>query len=205
LPKFPPEVLRKRLDNEEQELAAKGYEFSKEDVWKETEVVGERPEKIPVARKYSLSIKARGFWKPKSNAPPKPIWDHKVLLYVLDTYPFISKSTGVPLRAIWLTPLFHPNIANGVEAKGTGFVCWPVLKDKWTHLDTLYGIVRGLQILVENPNLGDTEEDRPLRFDECQAAYKWFRENPRVLSSPKILEEEPSRSSGAGKREEPKG
>jgi hypothetical protein len=194
LAKFPPDVLRKRLDNEEKELADKSYQFSKEEVWKEIEVLGERPEKLPVAKKYSLSIKARGFWRLNPSAPPKPIWDHKFLLYVLDSYPFISKSTGVPLRATWLTPLFHPNIANGVEARGTGFVCWPVLKDKWTHLDTLYGIVRGLQILVENPNIGDREEDRPLRFDECQAAYRWFRENPSVLSSPKILEEQSAES-----------
>jgi hypothetical protein len=199
LPKFPSEVLKKRLDNEEKELAAKGYQLSKEDVWKEIEVVGERPESIPAARKYSLLIKARGFWRPRPGAPPKPIWEHKVLLYVLDSYPFISKGTGVPLRAIWLTPIFHPNIANGVEAKGTGFVCWPVLKDKWTHLDTLYGIVRGLQILIENPNLGDSEEDRPLRFDECQAAYRWFRENPQALSAPKILGEDASRPSEAAK------
>jgi hypothetical protein len=148
LPRLPREVLERRLDAEERQLAESGYEFSKEDVWKEIEIDEKSTrirEKLRIARKYRITIDARGFQKIGNSVSAQPIWSHRVLLYVLDTYPFQDVRAGLPIRATWLTPIFHPYIDNGIEVGGTGGIDW------FPKSLLLHDIVVGLRTLVESP------------------------------------------------------
>lgn len=186
MPKLPRPVLEKRLDNEESELAAKGYKFTGEDLWKEQEVatVAGR-DRVSVARRYEVSLRAKGFMRREKNVPPTEFWDHEAWIYVLDSYPFPSDRSklGAPFRITWLTPIFHPNISPGIKAGDEGIVCWELLK-QWKKLDTLYGIVKGTQLLVEHPYTLS-----PLRFEICRDAALWFDRNKAALEGPKILRE----------------
>lgn len=186
MPELPQPILERRLNNEEAELAAKGYKFTKEDLWKEQQVTtvagGER---LSVAKRYEISLRARGFLRREKNAPPAEFWDHQAWLYVLRSYPFPSDRSrlGAPFRIVWLTPIFHPNISPGIKGGGEGIVCWELLK-QWSKLDTLYGIVKGSQLLVEHPYTMS-----PLRFDICKDAALWFDRNKAALEGPRILRE----------------
>lgn len=188
MPKLPRYKLEERLNNEEEILKGKGTYFSRADIWKELEITSYtrviQTERLFVAREYTVDLKAKGFVRSSLEPTPRNLWDHKADIYILDSYPYPTdrSEVGAPVRILWLTPIFHPNIRNGLEAGGDGAICW-LLMTEWTNLDTLYGIVRGLELLIESPNTAS-----PLRDSESLAAAKWFKEQMPVLKGPKILE-----------------
>ncbi len=172
------------MANEEKDLKEKGYSFKAEGVWSDvviTSIGG--TESLPVARKYEVELKASGLGRKARTAEPTQLRNHRAIVYVLDSYPYPTDKSkvGAPVRIVWLTPIFHPNISPGLEAKGQGVVCWGIMKE-WTNLDTLFGIVKGLELLIEHPNTKS-----PLKIDECQDAAKWFDQNKKALQGPKIV------------------
>jgi len=188
MPSLPRPILEKRLDNEEKELAEKGYRFKREDVWAEREIATVAgKDKVKVARRYEISLKAKGFVRGEKGSPPTEFWDHEAWMYILQSYPFPLASgenrLGAPFRLTWLTPIFHPNISSGIKAGGEGIVCWDLFK-QWKTLDNLYVIVKGSQLLIEHPYTLS-----PLRFESCRDAAFWFDRNKAALEGPKILRE----------------
>lgn len=184
MPELPRPILERRLANEEAELSAKGYKFTAKDMWRDERITAVRgPENLAVAKRYEVLLKARGFAREDKNARPTELWDHEAWVYILRSYPFPSDRSplGAPFRIVWLTPIFHPNIARGIRVGGEGIVCWGLLK-QWSKLDTLYGIVKGSELLVEHPYTLD-----PLRFESCRDAALWFDRNKEALEGPKIL------------------
>ncbi len=175
MPKLPKNILERRLDNEEKDLKSRGYSFQAEGVWKDM-IIGSiaGTETLPVARKYEVEVFAKGFVRVPKEAEPKELPKHKTRLYILEAYPYPTDKSdvGAPVRIVWLTSIFHPNISPGMEAKGKGIVCWGIMKE-WTNLDTLYGIVKGLELLIEHPNVKS-----PLNIPECLDAAKWFANRP---------------------------
>ncbi len=170
--------LLRVLENEEEELNEQGYKFSKVDFFddKNEFTYLEVPtvyglETVPVVRKYRiLNLKALGYWFDHAQRLVQ-YWDHKVDIYILRSYPLPDDRLRfrAPVRIVWLTPIFHPNIAPGSEYGGTGVVCWGMLK-KWTQRNTLLSLLEGLKLLVENPDPTDPIYNPSI----CLEAAKYF-------------------------------
>lgn len=178
MPKLPRALLERRLKNEEEELRSKGYSFHSNALWADVNiptVLGR--ETVPVAYRYDVSLKAKGLVKHSKNDDPSIIEDHQVQIFILDSYPYPNpdRRLGAPFRMLWVSPIFHPNIAQGTSADGPGIVCWDLLKTA-TKLDTLLGILLGLESLIGHPNTKS-----PLRFEQCVDAAKWFDVHPEYL------------------------
>lgn len=180
---LPLPILKKRLQNEEEELIREGYEFSVDDFIDNPQqfivYTTSGREEITAVRRYRIKIYARGYEKRNGNIVTRDV--HETYIYILRHYPLTLKlpcksnyeckkmnEKGAPVRFQWITPIFHPNISNGLEAGGHGVVCWALLA-KWTPQLNLLGIVKGLASLVENPNPRDA-----LIFPECKEAAKWL-------------------------------
>lgn len=175
MPRLPMPLLKKRLLREEQELKENGYSFNVVDL-----STGERgrlikvpttegEEFVEVVKRYRFIIKARGYEKtPEGEIRPRDT--HEFYLYVLRHYPFSDPSSrfGAPIRFKWLTPIFHPNISNGVLAGGKGIVCWHILEN-WMTSMSLLSVLKGIKFLVEKPNLSDY-----LIFPETREAAMWY-------------------------------
>jgi ubiquitin-protein ligase len=180
MPKLPRALLERRLKNEEEELRSKGYSFRSRSVWAEANiptVLGQ--ETVPVAYAFDVRLKAKGLVRPNPNDDPSVLEEHEAQLSILESYPYVTDKSrlGAPFRLLWTSPIFHPNIAQGTSAGGPGIVCWDLLKGLiWTNLDTLFGIVKGLELLIEHPNTKS-----PLRFEQCIDAAKWFDAHPDYL------------------------
>jgi len=173
--KLPMKLLLKRLENEEEELKTRGYKFSSDTyvngesgrTIKLTTIHGE--EVIEVVKRYRIIIHADGYEKVDSKIKERS--SHEVYIYILRHYPLPSPTKlGAPVRFQWITPIYHPNISNGVEAGGLGVVCWNIIKE-WIPSFTLPHIVEGLERLVESPNPDDA-----LLYPECREAATWVRE-----------------------------
>ena len=168
-------ILLKRLANEEKELRRLGYTFTVEDLHegergkklKISTVVGE--EEVEVVKRYRIKIRARGYEKRNGRIIPRN--EHETYIYVLRSYPLpvSSSKLGAPLRFTWITPIFHPNISNGIEAGGKGIVCWYILQE-WLTIINLLSVVKGLERLVENPNPDDA-----LNLPETREAAIWYK------------------------------
>jgi hypothetical protein len=171
MPKLPQTLLERRLDNEEEEVSSKGYSFKSTPVWADVgipSVAGQ--ENVPVARRYDVRLTAKGYSRQDKHTDPAPSSEHQAQVFILRAYPYPTDKSrlGAPFRVIWVSSIFHPNIAQGTSAGGSGIVCWDLLKT-WAKLDTLYGIVKGLELLIEHPNTKS-----PLNLPDCIAAAKWF-------------------------------
>lgn len=171
MPRLPQALLERRLRNEEEELRGKGYSFESTPIWNDVSiasVIGQ--ETVPVARRYDVRLKASGLTRQGIADDPTKISEHQAQVFILISYPYPTDKSqlGAPFRVVWLSSIFHPNIAKGVSTGGTGIVCWQLLKD-WTNLDTLFGIVKGLELLIEHPN-----PKSALNLEECKAAAKWY-------------------------------
>ena len=129
-------------------------------------------ETVPVVVKYIVKVKANGYYKPLLQKP-KPQKEHIFEVYVLRNYPFPDISgkrrLGAPIRLLWLSNIFHPNIAPGPGYGGTGVVCWEVLK-KWLKVFNLLTIIEGVKALIEEP-----EPDDPLLYPICKSAARWYK------------------------------
>ena len=173
--------LLKRLKNEERELLRNKYKITKYIYYNKkrefTEV--EVPtvyglEAIPVVVRYRINIWALGYELDPSNRV-RQRWNHTFDLYIMRNYPlpYTSRRLGAPIRIVWVTPIFHPNIAPGEDYGGTGVVCWNVFK-KWLPAMNLLSIVRGVENLVANPDPGDPIHNPPI----CLKAAEYFKNNP---------------------------
>ncbi|MEM4004042.1 MAG: ubiquitin-conjugating enzyme E2 [Desulfurococcaceae archaeon] len=137
-------------------------------------------EKVPAVVMYLFEIEALGYVLDASSNKVVPLSRHIFELYILRSYPFpMDRRLGAPLRIVWVTPIFHPNIAPGVEYEGTGVVCWRAFS-KWISTMNLKSILEGVKLLVENPNPDDPLRNPPI----CLEAARYFKENPppRILS-----------------------
>ncbi len=187
MPGFILRTLYNRLDNEERLLRRLPFAevLSKEDTCDlETDTCRKVTletifgvETLTVARIYRIRINARGYER-TSAGEIIPRNTHEFLLYILRSYPFPipSKKTkgGAPIRIVWLTPIFHPNIMPGLEGGGKGVVCWGVLQ-QWLPTMTLKDIVTGIKNLVEHPNIYDA-----ILSPETKEAAEWFRRRGEV-------------------------
>jgi len=182
MPLLPLSLLLKRLTHEERDLKEHNIWFARQDLYSNEEytmismptVAG--VESVPVVVKYTVKIEADGYYKPLLKKP-KPLKEHIFEIYILRNYPFPDTSRkyrlGAPIRLLWLSNIFHPNIAPGPSFGGTGVVCWYVLK-KWLKMFNLLTIIEGVKALIENP-----EPDDPLRYKICKAAAEWFNKKKR--------------------------
>jgi hypothetical protein len=176
--------LLERLKNEEQDVRNAGYEIvhrmeffnvKKGVEYKEVEVPTVYGiERIPAVVKYMIKMRAQGFVKGREKRVEQ-LWDHAFDLYVLRSYPFplATSRLGAPIRLVWVTPIFHPNIAPGADYGGTGVVCWRALV-KWTPIMNLLNVVEGVKQLVENPDPDDPIHNPPI----CLEAAEYFKKNP---------------------------
>jgi len=178
---LPLKRLLQRLNNEEEECRREGYEFTRINLLKENKpqkitvptVYGS--EKVSAIRRYTFNFRALGYWKQGSSITQ--YWDHMVDIYILRHYPYSDpdKRLGAPIRLVWLTPIFHPNIAPGVQYGGTGVVCWALLR-KTLKTINLLSIVKGLEYLVQNPEPNDPLVHPPI----CLEAARYFKEHPPI-------------------------
>lgn len=103
---------------------------------------------------------------PALAAPENAATVHRIRLAISDEYPYERP------RAVWLTPIFHPNIMDPADG---GFVCVKMLSS-WSFGSTLVSFVEGLEQLLRVPN-----PDSPLGTSSCLAAAAWYREHaPKV-------------------------
>ena len=189
---LPWDKLQRRLKAEEGELTKINIHFER--VYMDTymkfyRVYSGDLEELHVAVKYLVKLKARGYVLDRGNIESKN--EHEASIYVLRNYPYPDEKTGAPLRIFWESDIFHPNIAPGPRYGGTGLVCWKMIKE-WGKTFSLASLVKGLQLLVENPN-----PDDPLsRYPICVAAANFFKDNPHLtgvykpadLKGPKVVE-----------------
>jgi ubiquitin-protein ligase len=187
---FDPKDLKDRLNNEEKKametLREKfGLEIKSEDVWNYVVLpttLGE--ERVFVARRYLISLRARGYeYDRRLKMPKTRVW-HSFLLYILKSYPYPDTRLlfKAPFRVTWVSPIFHPNIMNGIEAGDKGIVCWDAFRKTLAPKIDISSIVIGIKFLIENPN-----PDNPL--SKCKEAAEWFKKHPELLKRPMIKKE----------------
>lgn len=182
-------ALLERLESEERQLRETGYKILQKQplyssFWRKEFKEVELPtvyglERVPAVIRYRFEIQAQGYVLDDILNKPTPIFRHIFDLYVLRSYPFpVARRLGAPVRIVWVSPIFHPNIAPGIESGGTGVVCWRALS-KGIATISLYNILQGVKSLVETPNPDDPLRNPPL----CLMAAKYFKENP----PPKVI------------------
>ena len=173
---LPEDKFQRRLKAEEEELKKAGIPFERSEINSVLQfpmVYSTAMEELNVAVKYYVQFKARGYILEGRTVKPKQ--EHEASIYVLRNYPYPDEKTGAPLRIFWESDIFHPNIVPGPRYGGTGLVCWKMIKE-WGKTFSLVSLIRGLQLLVENPN-----PDDPLsRYPTCVAAAQFFKENPQL-------------------------
>ncbi|MEM2173130.1 MAG: hypothetical protein QXS66_07830 [Thermoproteota archaeon] len=137
-------------------------------------------EEVEVVRTYEVEFEAPCYYRPREGADPLPLTTGVVRIYVLRWYPYYddSRRLGAPVRLVWLSPIFHPNIAPGERFGGNGVVCWNLLKASMTKM-SLIGIIEGLRVLISNPY-----PDDPISIPKiCKDAAEYFKKHP----PPKLL------------------
>jgi ubiquitin-protein ligase len=186
--------LLERLNNEEEEVKKAGYTIINRqeyfDIKKriEAEIIPVPTvygiEEVPAVVRYRYKINAQGYVKNLSGKIEQ-LWEHIFDLYILRSYPFplATSRLGAPIRIVWVTSIFHPNIAPGINYGGTGVVCWRAFT-KWTPILNMLNIVEGIKQLVENP-----EPDDPIRNPSiCLEAAEFFKRKttPKVVAKRKV-------------------
>jgi len=190
--------LLERLKNEEDEVRKAGYniihrlEFFNAKKGIEYKMI-EVPtvygiELVPVVIKYRFGVHAQGYVR-SDKGLVEQLWDHVFDLYVLRSYPFplATCRLGAPIRIVWITPIFHPNIAPGADYGGTGVVCWRAFT-KWTTIMNMLNIVEGVKQLIENPDPNDPIYNPPI----CLEAAEYFKRRPppKVIAKRKTKQEQ---------------
>ncbi len=115
---------------------------------------------------------------------PGPIWkngkvetkyEHELKIIITDAYPYQKPIVR------WKSDIFHPNI---MPPEDGGYVCTKLL-DKWTFNSTLSVFIKGIEVLLSNPN-----PKNPFENNECTKAAEHFNRNPyRPKRKPIIIEE----------------
>jgi ubiquitin-protein ligase len=176
---LPQDKLLKRLEREEQEMRQQGYEFTREEMWRPMSfpmVYSAGLETLDVALRYIVTFQARGFVLTKKGVEEQ--LTHTASIYVLRHYPYLDPKLGAPMRIFWESNIFHPNICPGPRYGGNGLVCWKMIRE-WGKTFSLATLVRGLQLLVENPNPDDPLSKIPI----CMQATAFFKDNPHLMGS----------------------
>jgi hypothetical protein len=176
--------LIERLKNEEDQVRKAGYgivhrqEFFNAEKGVEYRMVKVPTvygiEQVPAVIKYRYKLHAQGYVK-NERGQVEQLWEHMFDLYVLRSYPFplATSRLGAPIRIVWITPIFHPNIAPGVDYGGSGVVCWRAFI-KWTAMINMLNIVEGVKQLIENPEPNDPIRNPPI----CLEAAEYFKKRP---------------------------
>jgi ubiquitin-protein ligase len=176
---LPHEKLLKRLSREEKELNEQGLQFTRSEVWCMLNfpmIYSQGYEALDVAVKYTVNFNARGFILTKKGVIEQ--LNHTASIYVLRFYPYLDPKSGAPVRIFWESNIFHPNICPGPKYGGDGSVCWKMIRE-WGKNFSLATLVKGLQLLVENPNPDDALNRIPI----CVQAASFFKDNPHLTGS----------------------
>jgi len=160
MPELPFEIWKNRINNEIKNLVRLKVIERDSEVWHENNV------------ELLININAIGFFLGDYLDEIKviPRKSHHVLLKINRSFPYPG---GIDFA--WHSNIFHPNI-HPVELlspnkPGTGHICLNILK-QWSKLSDLETTVKALQKLVVNPNPED-----PLKYDVCQKAAEFFKNN----------------------------
>lgn len=177
------EALLERISNEEKDVEKAGFKILhkqlfcdplKKKEYKEIEVPTVYGlEKIPAVVKFTFEMTARGYTLDRQERV-SPQHNHVFDLYILRNYPFpTNRRLGAPVRVVWITPIFHPNISPGVDYGGTGVICLRAL-NKWVSTFNLRNLLEGIRLLVENPDVEDPIHNPPI----CLRAAEYFKKTP---------------------------
>ncbi len=169
------------LNDQERELRGKCQflvAVQRQEVWGRAISISSTRENLPIARTYTVEVTAAGFKRRSRSATPTEITAHKFDIHVLRTFPDWNEGMGAPIRVVWRSDIFHPNIMTGTDGGGRGYVCWARTdprkgKEGWQRDDRLLTIVEGIKGLVERPNLKDPLNGEP----ECREAADWYKRN----------------------------
>ncbi|MGN1044920.1 MAG: ubiquitin-conjugating enzyme E2 [Candidatus Methanomethylophilaceae archaeon] len=144
---LPPQVLKRRIATELRDCSrylGSDFEFDPEKV------------EFPIRIDMHLS-KVVGY-----EAPDKPITEH-------DFYIILSSEYGLQRPEVrWKSKIFHPNI---MDPSDGGYVCTKML-DKWDFSTPLLTFLKGVEILVSEPN-----PMNPFGTDSCMAAARYFADD----------------------------
>jgi len=182
---LPQDKLLRRLSREEEEMRKNGIDFTRNDVWRPLNfpmVYSLGYETLDVAVRYSVNFNARGFILTKKGVVEQ--LNHTASIYVLRFYPYLDPKAGAPVRIFWESNIFHPNICPGQKYNGNGLVCWKMIRE-WGKNFSLTTLVRGLQLLVENPNPDDALNNIPI----CVQAASFLKDNPHLTGSLQPIKE----------------
>ena len=144
---LPPQVLKRRIATELRDCSRYlGSDFKFD------------PDKaeFPIRIDMHLS-KVVGY-----EAPDRPITAH-------DFYIILSSDYGIQRPEVrWKSRIFHPNI---MDPSDGGYVCTKML-DKWDFSTPLLTFLKGVEILVSEPN-----PMNPFGTDSCMEAARYFADD----------------------------
>ncbi|OIO25972.1 hypothetical protein COX85_01660 [Candidatus Micrarchaeota archaeon CG_4_10_14_0_2_um_filter_55_9] len=149
---LPPQIWKRRLENEYQQMRNSGTKF---------EVNSDYTE-------YVLSLNGPGLYREGDHVLEKN--KHAVKIELNRNYPYPG---GVEIT--WLTPIFHPNIR-----EEDGKVCIQLVND-WAENQTITNVVNALQYLLKNPNPSDPLNKEAAAYYENQG-NKPEPGKPRIVS-----------------------
>ena len=144
---LPPQVLKRRIATELRDCSRYlGSDFKFD------------PDKaeFPIRIDMHLS-KVVGY-----EAPDRPITEH-------DFYIILSSEYGIQRPEVrWKSKIFHPNI---MDPSDGGYVCTKML-DKWDFSTPLLTFLKGVEILVSEPN-----PMNPFGTNSCMEAARYFADD----------------------------
>jgi ubiquitin-protein ligase len=123
MPQLPPEIWRRRLESELEEMKATDYNFT---VTKDLQ-------------EYAIELNARGLAEESGRIVSKD--GHKVRIVLKRDFPYPGG-----IEVAFTTPIFHPNVR-----REDGLVCIQLLNE-WSETSSVSSVVNGLKWLLENPN-----------------------------------------------------
>jgi len=173
MPALSEEKWLERMKNECRKLSKAGFEG----------------EVSPDYERFVITIKADGFEPSSPGNAPRRRTMHEVQIDVSRRYPFEAP------KAKWLTPIFHPNIIPP-PPRGNGQICMEMLSPGGAR--NLAELVRGLTILVENPN-----PSSPLHHSTCLEAKRFFErrfDTIQQTEGPRIIGLDSETNTGRGPR-----
>ncbi|MCD6481118.1 MAG: hypothetical protein J7L31_02455 [Thermoplasmata archaeon] len=133
--------------------------------------------KLPLEINVTLVDTPGPVWKDGSVAHK---YNHKLKIIITEEYPYQTPIVR------WRSSIFHPNI---MPPEDGGYVCTKLL-DGWNFRSTLLTFIKGLEILLANPN-----PDSPFETDSCTRAAEYFHKHPyqvpkQTRKRPIIIEED---------------
>ena len=153
---LPQAVYERRLKAEYEQLRQSGYSFTIS----------------PDFTEYEVTLNAKGFER-RDGGTIVPRNQHKFRLKLKREYPYAGG-----LEAIWVTPLFHPNIR-----ESDGKVCIQLINE-WAASQTVASVVKAVDYMLTHPNPRSPLNIEAARFfDDNPSAFdgKYEFKRPRIV------------------------